>query len=72
MSQTALTQLKQWIVKFEKVNGTPTICEIKAQIEMFKKIEKDQIIDAYADGRISVINKEIISYKKYFDSKFND
>lgn len=34
--------------------------------------EKDQIINAYTDGRMSVITKEIISYKEYYDSKFSD
>ena len=52
MKQTALTQLKKWIVKFEETNGTPTMCEVKAQIEMLKEIEKDIITEAYSQGRI--------------------
>ena len=32
--------------------------------------EKDQIINSYSDGRLSVITKEIISYQDYYDSNF--
>lgn len=38
--KTVLNQLEKWILDYEKVNGTPTMCEIKAQIEMFKEVEK--------------------------------
>lgn len=50
MKQTALTQLEKWIIKFEETNGTPTMCEVKAQIEMFKEIEKEQIEKAVVFG----------------------
>lgn len=43
--KTVLHQLEDWIEKFEKVNGTPTMCEIKAQIEMFKELEKQQTVN---------------------------
>ena len=46
--KTALTQLEKWILDYEKVNGTPTMCEIKAQIEMLKEIEKEQIVNAFS------------------------
>ena len=62
--KTALNQLEEWILKFEKVNGTPTMCEIKAQIEMFKKVEKEQIIEAYDKG-FEDVNGEIY-YKETF------
>ena len=38
--------------------------------EEAKEMEKQQIIDAYADGRISVINREIISYEQYYNETF--
>lgn len=38
--------------------------------EEAKEMEKQQIIDAYADGRISVIDREIISYEQYYNEKF--
>lgn len=50
MQKTVLNQLEKWIFDYEKVNGTPTMCEIKAQIDMFKKIEKEQIIKAFDEG----------------------
>jgi hypothetical protein len=50
MEKTALTKLENWITKFEKIKGTPTICEIKAQINMFKEIEKEQIEKAVIFG----------------------
>lgn len=37
-----------------------------------KEKEKEQIINAYAEGRISVITKEIISYQEYYNSNFGD
>ena len=48
--KTALNQLEDWILKFERQNGTPTMCEIKAQLEMFKEVERTQIIDAHING----------------------
>jgi hypothetical protein len=42
--KTALTQLEDWIERYEKVNGTPTMWEIKSQIDMLKEIEKEHII----------------------------
>lgn len=50
MKQTAITQLEKWILKFEETKGTPTMCEVKAQIEMFKEIEKEQIEKAVVFG----------------------
>ena len=35
-----------------------------------KEMEKQHIIDAYADGRISVIDREIISYEQYYNETF--
>ena len=50
MQKTVLNQLEKWIFDYEKVKGTPTMCEIKAQIEMFKEIEKEQIVKSFDEG----------------------
>ena len=47
---TVLNQLEKWILDYEKVNGTPTMCEIKAQLETFKYLEKEQLRDAYSSA----------------------
>ena len=49
-------------------NVTP---DFKYHIEQAKEMEKQQIIDAYADGRISVVSSKIISYEQYYNEKFN-
>jgi hypothetical protein len=38
--------------------------------EQAKQMEKDQIVDALCDGRLSVINKNIISSEQYFNETF--
>ena len=38
----------------------------------FFELEKKQIIDAYADGTISVVTNEIISYNEYYNEKFKN
>jgi len=38
--KSAMNQLEKWILDYEKVNGSPTMCEIKSQLEMFKEVEK--------------------------------
>jgi hypothetical protein len=59
----------EWLVEqlFELRNPTLNQIEILKQT---KEMEKQQIIDAYADGRISVIDREIISYEQYYNEKF--
>lgn len=68
--KTALNQLEEWILKFEKVNGTPTMCEIKAQIEMFKEVEKEQLTQAYENGSDFGINDGGESADNYFADTF--
>jgi hypothetical protein len=34
------------------------------------KMEKDQIMSVYADGRISVISNKIIGYEEYYNETF--
>ena len=70
--KTALTQLEDWIEKYEKVNGTPTMWEIKSQIDMLKEIEKEHIISSHLVGQrnenrlIDFLSKSI----KYFNETF--
>jgi len=66
--KSAMNQLEKWILDYEKVNGTPTMCEIKAQLEMFKEVEKQQIKQAYKDG---IIQKAECA-NQYFDCTFGD
>ena len=67
--KTALNQLEKWVLDYEKVNGTPTMCEIKAQIEMFKEVERNQIIEAHEDGH-NYYDKDSRSAEKYFSDEF--
>ena len=69
MKQTALTQLEKWIIKFEETNGTPTMCEVKAQIEMLKEIEKEQIVNAYSSiiGFENLLKKDA---EEYYDKTY--
>ena len=53
----------------EKLKGD-NIFSLDVIITKAKEMEKQQIIDAYADGRISVINREIISYEQYYNETF--
>ena len=45
--------------------------KILEAIHKIKEMEKQQIINAYADGRMSVIDREIISYEQYYNETFN-
>ena len=63
--KTALNQLEKWVLDYEKVNGTPTMCEIKSQIEMFKEVERNQIIEAHEDGH-NYYDKDGRSAEKIF------
>ena len=67
MKQTAV----EWLVK-----NTPNIYWEDAYwadlFEQAKEMEKQQIIDAYADGRISVVSGKIISYDEYYNETFKN
>jgi hypothetical protein len=41
---TALEQLESWIEQFYKINGTPTLDDIKGQINLLKDYEAEQLI----------------------------
>ena len=68
--KSAMNQLEKWILDYEKVNGTPTMCEIKAQIEMFKEVEKEQLIQSYENGSDFGINDGGESADNYFADTF--
>lgn len=68
---------KEIIKRFKRANSNYTDSEwcfdmIKKISIQAKEMEKQQIIDAYADGRFSVVNKEIISYEQYYNETFNN
>jgi hypothetical protein len=42
----------------------------RQDFEQAKEMGKKQIIDAYCDGRLSVINKNIISAEQYYNEDF--
>ena len=56
------------------INGTDYILipvdKIEFLQEQAKEMEKEQIKDSYCDGRLSVINKQIISAEKYYNQTF--
>ena len=72
--KTALTQLEDWIERYEKVKGTPTMFEIKSQIDMFKEVEKKQIIEAHIIGQRNNYPSTGFESKsiKYFDETFKN
>ena len=49
--KTSLEQLEIWIEKFYRINGTPTLDEIKGQIELLKDYEREQLHIANVVGR---------------------
>jgi len=42
--KTALEQLESWIEQFYKINGTPTLDDIKGQINLLKDYETEQLV----------------------------
>jgi hypothetical protein len=70
MKQTAVEWLVEQIKKDSNVRLRGLdLDEIGNQA---KEMEKQQIIDAYADGRISVIKHQIISYEDYYNETFKN
>ena len=47
---TQLEKLNTWIEKYEQVNGTPTMCEIKAQIALL--LEEQAEVNKLALGGV--------------------
>jgi len=41
--KTTLEQLESWIEQFYKINGTPTLDDIKGQINLLKDYETEQL-----------------------------
>lgn len=74
---TAVEWLQKEIIKFHNWKLNPIYdencfdeIELEKSIIKAKELEKQQIIDAYSDGRLSVITKEIISYEKYYEETY--
>jgi polyhydroxyalkanoate synthesis regulator protein len=68
------TAMQELIEQLEKKHGDILFQfpNLLSNIDEFLEKEKQQIINSYAEGRISVITKEIISYQEYYDSTFGD
>ena len=49
--KTALEKLESWIEQFYKINGTPTLDDIKGQINLLKDYETEQLIIADVSNR---------------------
>ena len=41
--KTALEQLEYWIEQYYRINGTPTLDDIKGQINLLKDYEREQL-----------------------------
>ena len=57
--KTALEQLEYWIEQYYRINGSPTLDDIKGQINLLKDYEREQLHIAGVSRRFT------ISY--YFD-----
>ena len=67
MNQTAVEWLDEQItICFEIYSKTNLFDRISDKIEQAKGMEKQQTIEAYADGRVSVVKHQIISYEDYY------
>jgi hypothetical protein len=64
------TVLKNIISNFDLMANDHFIEWFKENKEVLLEKEKDQIINSYCDGRLSVITKEIISYEQYYQDTF--
>ncbi len=61
----------EWLAEQIKTKHDKSFIEFYAsEIEQAKEMEKQQIIEAYADGRISVVKHQIISYEDYYNETF--
>ena len=65
---TAVEWFNQQLVDRQNGNG-----DSRSRDEIFeqaKEMEKEQIKDSYCDGRLSIINKQIISAEQYYNKTF--
>lgn len=72
--KTALEQLEYWIEQYYRINGTPTLDDIKNQINLLKDYEREQLHIAHVVGRSeqSVICKKCGSSEMYQYTKTKD
>ena len=63
--KTALEQLEYWIEQYYRINGTPTLDDIKSQINLLKDYEREQLHIAHVVGR----SEQLVCYKKCGDTQ---
>ena len=68
--QTALEEAIQLIKQDYEDNGRLRLAFVLQTLNKAKGKHRQEIMDAYADGRISVINGEIISYEQYYKENY--
>lgn len=51
--KTALEQLEHWIEQYYRINGTPTLDDIKGQINLLKDYEREQLYIANVSRRFT-------------------
>lgn len=66
--QTAVEQLAIALYEGGYLKGHGD--EIQNLVDKAKEMEKEQIINDYCNGRISVVSKEIISYEQYYEQTY--
>ena len=72
--KTALEQLESWIEQFYKINGTPTLDDIKVQINLLKDYETEQLAIPRVSQQSELLKGDyrdsFIDWKnKYFEYK---
>lgn len=65
--KTALEQLESWIEQFYKINGTPTLDDIKGQINLLKDYETEQLAIPRVSGSCPI--DAIMHYDKLIKTK---
>ena len=67
--KTALEQLESWIEQFYKINGTPTLDDIKGQINLLKDYETEQLAITRVVGSadVNIIDSDIATIEALHD-----
>jgi hypothetical protein len=67
MKQTAVEWLEAHLIEY----GFDLSLH-KFEIKQSKEMEKQQIVDAYCDGRISIIIHNVMSLEQYYNETFKN
>ena len=67
LSEIENQEIKDACIKVVEMTLNSIITRIDDEL---LKMEKDQIMSVYADGRISVISNKIIGYEEYYNETF--